>query len=291
MFLGRPHFSSSTLFPFDPPAFTVPSHIPHPSPVIPTTDDPTGHQSSKHKVLDTGSVLPNYNSKLSDKGKKQKKKKNDEITHQKQSIYTPYTPQTYQLPSSDWVWLTPWLINMRQDGLTDERGWEYNYFFRSGSGSGKKEKKFKKKGIGGWSCEVGISGWGGWVRRRMWVRLRMLVVQSEEEEEEVDDEKGEEDEEEGLDNPPSDRFSSTDGEDELELPDGEKVDVRFIVKSMANRSLDRERLDMWKNWLGDSSEKGKGKKTVKRKKEDSVARIKEVLGHEDNVRNQQQEIF
>jgi hypothetical protein len=79
-----------------------------------------------------------------------------------------YDLHTFQPPSSHWIWLTPWLVNMRQDGVTDERGWEYNYIFRKR----------------GWGPDVGRSGWGGWVRRRMWVRLRSLKMNDDGEEEE-----------------------------------------------------------------------------------------------------------
>lgn len=49
---------------------------------------------------------------------------------------------------------------MRSDGETDELGWEYNYLFRTK----------------GWHSRIGRLGWGGWVRRRGWVRLRSRIL-------------------------------------------------------------------------------------------------------------------
>lgn len=114
---------------------------------------------------------------------------------------TPYDLHTFQPPSSHWTWLTPWLVNMRQDGLTDERGWEYNYIFRKH----------------GWGPNVAWSGWGGWVRRRMWVRLRSLKMNDagEEEEDWQDDEASIDFVTEAFD---LEQEDGQDGEDEDERP-------------------------------------------------------------------------
>src|SRR4051794_29667600 len=116
MFMGAPLFSSSSLLPFDPPAYTIPSHIPLPAPAKPTTPVAAEHNPPTHQALDTRDVLPpDHPRRLTRFLGHGTPPSNPH--HPRQSIRTPYTPQTYQLPSPEWVWLTPWLINMRQDGL------------------------------------------------------------------------------------------------------------------------------------------------------------------------------
>ncbi len=112
----------------------------------------------------------------------------------------------------------------------------------------------------------------------MWVRLRMLVVPSVEEDEENRADDGQ------LEATPTTPISE-DGFDDgkLVLPDEKnELDVRVIVKAMAEHPLDRQRLDMWRNWFVDSAEKGK-KNTTKATKEDVMVQLKRVLDDEDNV--------
>lgn len=178
MFMGTPHFSKSTLFPFDPKAYTVPIHALKPVRAFPTTDrsasaDPPPHNTLKSRPFalhrrkrDQGEHLhQQYNKAHAYSELKHTLRRHE---HDKKSMTTMYDLHTFQPPSSHWIWLTPWLVNMRQDGVTDERGWEYNYIFRKR----------------GWGPDVGRSGWGGWVRRRMWVRLRSLKMNDDGEEEE-----------------------------------------------------------------------------------------------------------
>jgi hypothetical protein len=171
---------------------------------------------------------------------------------------------------------------MRQDGLTDERGWEYNYWFRSGSGNSLWRRTFKKKGQGGWGCEIGKLGWGGWVRRRMWVRLRMLTTPDEEEEvlEKNYDEENEDDVPEFLsispDNSPTQSKVRKDPLPDLSANADPEEDARVVIKTMIEKPLDRERLDLWKTWFGEES---KGDPVAK----ETVKRIKRVLQDEETV--------
>jgi len=174
--MGTPHFSKATLFPFDPQAYTVPIHALKPIRAFPTTDRSAAADPPPHNTLRTRPFALKRKKRDGSIGKHHDKShlhsilKNTTRHHEREhkSMNTPYDLKTYQPPSSQWLWLTPWLINMRQDGVTDERGWEYNYIFRKH----------------GWGATVPWSGWGGWVRRRMWVRLRTLKVNEDGEEEE-----------------------------------------------------------------------------------------------------------
>jgi hypothetical protein len=65
---------------------------------------------------------------------------------------TAYTPDSFQLPDGTWSWASEWMVNMRRDGETDEKGWEYNSYFHQK----------------GWHSRLRWHGWKGWVRRREW---------------------------------------------------------------------------------------------------------------------------
>src|ERR1700722_4665839 len=68
------------------------------------------------------------------------------------------TLDTYPLPDGNWQWVSnAWMIDMRHEGDVQWDGFEYNWRFRRR----------------GWRAEVGVLGSGGFVRRRMWVRLMM----------------------------------------------------------------------------------------------------------------------
>jgi hypothetical protein len=139
MFMGTPHFSKSTLFPFDPKAYTVPIHALKPVRAFSTTDrsasaDPPPHNTLKSRPFalhrrkrDQGG----HRHQQHDKAHAYSELKHTLRRHQhdNKSMTTMYDLHTFQPPSSHWIWLTPWLVNMRQDGVTDERGWEYNYIF------------------------------------------------------------------------------------------------------------------------------------------------------------------
>ena len=154
-------------------------------------------------------------------------------------IKTLYTLQTYQTPSPAWMWVTPWMVNMRIG--TDEGGWRYNAWFR-------------KKG---WESHAGPAGWGGWVRRREWVRLRCLAPKAEE-----------------LDAPGM-------REDEVVDPDGKFVEVMgserveenvdSVLKAMGRIPLDRRKVETWKRWLDEGDER-------------SVKRLQQLLDDEHAVR-------
>ncbi|WRT66422.1 uncharacterized protein IL334_003378 [Kwoniella shivajii] len=202
---GKGNFSSRTLLPSDPSAFTRPSKI------IPSA---SSLSAKKGSISAEEPAQPPSSSSSS----------NDKQSHRNQtqtrSNKTSYTLDTYQPPLPEWEYLTSWMINMRTG--TDESGWRYNAWF-------------KKKG---WSSHAGPVGWGGWVRRREWIRLRAVGV------------------------------DSVDGEGTAIIRDGrEKVEqngkhLKDVMRSeeikpnvlevlvvMGRLRLDRQRIELWSKWL------------------------------------------
>ena len=200
--LGKAYFSSQSLFPNEPSAFTVPSHA------LPSA-------SSFAISAPDGSVAV--------QPKQSKRKKADDL----RPIKTLYTLETFQTPSPAWIYLTPWMINMRTG--TDESGWRYNAWFR-------------RKG---WRSHAGPAGWAGWVRRREWVRLRCirpkgteLAATGEREEEEVDPKSG---------------LDEVMGSDEVEQ------NVGSVLKAMGRIPLDRNKIEMWSRWLDEGGSQSIGR--------------------------------
>ena len=185
---GKAFFSSRGLLPADPSAFTLPSHT-LPSASSFTVAEPAPNAELSEEPVETTS----------------------QPTKARKTIKTGYTLETFQTPSPDWVWMTPWMINMRTG--TDEGGWRYNYWFRSN----------------GWKTSPGSAGWGGWVRRREWVRLRTLAADDE------------------VLEPPAEPEKVDPGE-ELHVLMGEGG-VDKVVKALSKEPLDRTRLETWERWL------------------------------------------
>ena len=144
------------------------------------------------------------------------------------SIKTVYSLETYQLPSPDWEWQTSWMVNMKPG--TDEGGWKYNSIFRRT----------------GWKAHAGALGWGGWVRRREWVRMRSLTVGGEEKEDDGCGAATERDEEEETE--PQKALGEV-------MSAGRGVDG--VVKALGRCSLDRKKLDTWRKWLNEGKDEEK----------------------------------
>ncbi|KAK6910073.1 hypothetical protein I203_104102 [Kwoniella mangroviensis CBS 8507] len=204
--LGKGYFSSRSLLPADPSAFTRPSnHIPSASSL--SMKMSMGKKRSNRQLDPGTSGSPSYTSQHSD-GRQPGK-----LTR---SNKTSYTLESYQPPLPDWQYLTPWMINMRTG--TDELGWRYNAWFRPK----------------GWSSHSGPLGWGGWVRRREWIRLRAVGVT----ETKLVDMQGREKIEKK-------------GDKLKDVLNSEKVDgnVQGILVVMGKMGLDRQRLTLWRKWL------------------------------------------
>ncbi|WVQ99463.1 hypothetical protein IAU59_006598 [Kwoniella sp. CBS 9459] len=243
--MGKGYFSSRTLLPADPSAFTRPSKsIPSASSL--SIMDPS-QRSSRRKTTQTTAAIagaptastsgtassgpdagPSSPSTSTGTGSAARSRSQnpaqaqvqDENTKERpRSNKTSYTLETYQPPVPDWEYLTPWMVNMRVG--TDEAGWRYNAWFKKT----------------GWSSHAGPVGWGGWVRRREWVRLRFLPPRERKE----------------TDMPNLAAREKAEGVPrnlaELMCSDEVKENVQNVLRSMAKMGLDRQRLETWSNWL------------------------------------------
>ncbi|KAK1924269.1 hypothetical protein DB88DRAFT_489644 [Papiliotrema laurentii] len=199
--LGRAYFSSRSLLPADPSAYTLPAHS------LPSASSFTVAQPRANGGI-TSQTEERVDAKRSRKEETGRRK-----------IKTAYTLDTFQTPSPSWIWITPWMANMRVG--TDEAGWRYNYWFKSK----------------GWKSHAGLAGWGGWVRRREWVRLRCLST------------------EEVLPAP-------KDPEDQVDVDESlgkviREAQVEGLVKALSKSPLDRQRMDTWEKWLQDAGREDK----------------------------------
>ncbi|WVO22087.1 uncharacterized protein IAS62_003412 [Cryptococcus decagattii] len=201
--LGTAYYSSNTLLPKDPSAFTRPNRM------VPTTSSFALADPSQNPT-----VQPVKSSK---KNLHKAKAKSSAPT---QSNETSYTLDTYQPPSLEWEYLTPWMVNMRTG--TDELGWRYNPWFRKN----------------GWSSHAGNLGWWGWVRRREWVRLRARTPRRKEE-----------------GKPLEERSRTPSFKLENVLSGDVSNNILRVLKVMGELGVDRERLELWKSWL-DGIQKG-----------------------------------
>ncbi|WOO80609.1 Sporulation-specific protein 73 [Vanrija pseudolonga] len=163
----------------------------------------------------------------------------DKDKSKRKTIKTGYDLETYQTPTPAWVWLTPWMVNMRSN--TDEQGWRYNLWFHQK----------------GWKQHSGWLNWWGWVRRREWVRLRALIPSHE----------NDSDDDESYDGPveePPDVLST--------LISGTDP-ATDIVRRLVVYPLDRERLEAWTKMLDGASDETKKTFAGLIKDHDTLARI------------------
>lgn len=238
-FLGKAYFSSQTLLPADPTPYTLPSQaIPFASSI--TVVQPATSNSSDPSPAQTGSGDAPPSSRLAKSSASASV--GDDKTRGSRPIDTAYTPETFQPPTPDWEWVTPWMANMRLG--TDEAGWKYNAWFRKR----------------GWRSHAGPAGWWGWVRRREWVRLRRMKQKEEvlqiDEAAKVERLGREEEFESGEDDGP-DRLDKALQESEEGGDVGEPV--RAVLRVMGTIPLDRRKMEVWQAWLGKVDDKDKGK--------------------------------
>ncbi|BEJ13040.1 hypothetical protein CspHIS471_0302140 [Cutaneotrichosporon sp. HIS471] len=196
---GKSWYSSNSLQPWDPTTFTLPLTV------------EGDFILERPKATDTP---PLQELDYEDDGCNDEWPKNRKVHAKRKSIKTGYTLGTYQPPSPQWMWLTPWMADMRLD--TDHQGWRYNLWFHTRQ----------------WAPHPGRFNWWGWVRRREWVRLRALLppeVEPREVDEEVK-EPGTLDEVLNSDHP-----------------------VANIARNLASQALDREKLALWERWVSEGS--------------------------------------
>jgi hypothetical protein len=125
------------------------------------------------------------------------------------------------------------MINMRTG--TDEGGWRYNAWFRGT----------------GWKSHAGAAGWGGWVRRREWVRLRTLAVEEQVPEAPIEPE-------------------DVDPGEQLHVLLGEKG-VDGVIKALSKVPLDRKKMETWEKWLDKGGEEDRKKLQSALDDEDAVS--------------------
>ena len=230
---GKAYFSSNSLLPADPSAYTVPSSA-LPSATSLTISSPSGPSQTRHKrlipplsfsrsVASSSHTIVHPNPSIPSSHKAYSPNSQINLSSRRDTR-TAYTLDTAQCPDPTWDWVTPWMINMKTG--TDEGGWRYNAWFR-------------RKG---WKAHAGTAGWGGWVRRREWVRLRAVKVDKEvkrvveDEDEEADGVMGEE---------------GGKGKGKGDVPRLGEKGVEVLLKRMGRMLVDREKLDAWERWLKD----------------------------------------
>lgn len=235
--LGRGYFSSAGLLPADPSPFTKPPHAIDTASSLSRPSRGASGRSHWHEVEGIGESstdaaptpkLSRFDRKGRAKAKQAAVRRSQARSQPKtKSITTGYTLETFQPPAPEWVYMTPWMINMRVG--TDEGGWRYNSWF-------------KKRG---WTSHPGVAGWGGWVRRREWVRLRYIGPQTKPgaREENIDLSQREEVE----------RVPKKLGE--VLESNSVRENVQHVLWTMAKLSLDRERLETWQSWLDKAQSK------------------------------------
>lgn len=160
----------------------------------------------------------------------------DKDNSKRKTIKTGYDLETYQTPTPAWVWLTPWMVNMRSN--TDEQGWRYNLWFHQK----------------GWKQHSGLLNWWGWVRRREWVRLRALIPSP-------DDESDDESYDGPVEEPPDVLSTLISGKDP----------ATDIVKRLVVYPLDRERLEAWTKLLDGANDETKKKFAAQIEDHDTVS--------------------
>ncbi|WVF71512.1 hypothetical protein IAT40_006318 [Kwoniella sp. CBS 6097] len=241
--MGKGYFSSRTLLPADPSPFTRPSKsIPSASSL--SIMDPSKRKSKRKITQTTASIAgapaastsetaegsSSGPSPSDDHGSPRVQTQDEEgkSKERPRSNKTSYTLETYQPPLPDWEYLTPWMVNMRVG--TDEAGWRYNAWFKKT----------------GWSSHAGPVGWGGWVRRREWVRLRFLAPKQ------LD----------GAGMPDLAGREKVEGVprslSEVLRSENVEENVQNVLRATAKMGLDRQRLETWSKWLDKASKEREG---------------------------------
>ncbi|KAL7421641.1 hypothetical protein Q5752_003410 [Cryptotrichosporon argae] len=247
---GKAYFSARSLLPSDPSAFTVPAYplvgassLAISGPANPGASPPSrsgrgsGDQDERTAGADSGAATPARNGQDATHtpdapvhARRSRTRRRATIDTRppappasRRPIATAYDLGTAQVPSPAWTWVTPWMVNMREG--TDDGGWRYNYVFRKR----------------GWKAYAGGLGWGGWCRRREWVRLRAKVGEVEHKA------------------PVQLRARHGHGQARLGVQGDEEEVVDAITRAMGSVTLDRERVELWGRWLRDARHEDKAR--------------------------------
>lgn len=222
---GKKWYSANSLLPSDPTAYTLPTELPGVTTISAAERSKRSKAARRRGHIRTRSAstsaVPDHRDS-SGSGSSGDTKMSRPQAFKRRTNDTGYDLKTYQTPSPDWIWLTPWMVNMRADA--DEQGFRYNLWFHRR----------------GWRPHAGPLNWWGWVRRREWMRLRVLLP-STPVEKEVDAIEGDEKEwPETLD-------------DVMARP----MPIRAMVKLLVVELLDRERIECFFQWWDDGTEEAR----------------------------------
>lgn len=220
---GKKWYSANSLLPSDPTAYTLPTELPGVTTVSASERTKRaklarlrGHARGRSTST---SAIPDSRDTSSSSADT---KASQPLAHKRKTNDTGYDLKTYQTPSPEWIWLTPWMVNMRLDA--DEQGFRYNLWFHRR----------------GWRSHAGRLNWWGWVRRREWLRLRVLLPSTKLEREV-----------EGIEG------SAKEWPATLDEVMARPHPVRAMVKLLVVELLDRERLECFFQWWDDGSEEAR----------------------------------
>lgn len=219
---GKKWYSANSLLPSDPTAYTLPTELPGVTTISASERSKRaklarlrgharGRSASTSAIPDSRDTSSSSTDTKSSQSKELKRKTND----------TGYDLKTYQTPSPEWIWLTPWMVNMRLDA--DEQGFRYNLWFHRR----------------GWRSHAGRLNWWGWVRRREWMRLRVLLPSTK------------------LDREVDGIESAKEWPATLDEVMARPHPVRAMVKLLVVELLDRERLECFFQWWDDGTEEAR----------------------------------
>lgn len=221
---GKKWYSANSLLPSDPTAYTLPTELPGVTTISATDRSKQSKRARRRghargRSASTGAMSDQRGQQTS--GSSRDSDGSEPQAFKRRTNDTGYDLKTYQTPSPDWVWLTPWMVNMRADA--DEQGFRYNLWFHRR----------------GWRPHAGRLNWWGWVRRREWMRLRVLLPSTDLEREVAGIESGKE-------------WPAT-----LDEVMARPLPVRAMVKLLVVELLDRERLECFFQWWEDGTDEAR----------------------------------
>lgn len=220
---GKKWYSANSLLPSDPTAYTLPTELPGVTTIAASERNRRSRAArlrghTRGRSASTSALPDSQDTSSSSADTKTSQPK----AFKRKTIDTGYDLKTYQTPSPEWIWLTPWMVNMRLDA--DEQGFRYNLWFHRR----------------GWRSHAGRLNWWGWVRRREWMRLRVLLPSTA-----LEREVG------GIEDNAKEWPATLDEVMARPQP------VHAMVKLLVVELLDRERLECFFQWWDNGSEEAR----------------------------------
>jgi len=138
-----------------------------------------------------------------------------------------FSVDTYPLPDPTWRWVSEsWLVDMRRGVGHD--GFEYNWYFRCNN----------------WRGQTGWFSFGGFVRRRTWMRLMMHPSKARRQTEAMEEERALEDAIDKRERPVSAHAIGR-------VWRGDNGDWERVHKTLKRLGHDGPRFDLWADWLNE----------------------------------------